>query len=411
MPHHAIEIEGPRRTHVDLNRGHFRHFTNQVGDLVGPVGCFSQGSPFRHVDHHGKLGLIVQRQHLDRHDLEIEHGAGQQERAPHNQLEPARFFRMLDHGDQYPAIQLLQGFRFRVLPLFSRFQVMHGGTEYTVYRQPRGEHESGKQGDQHGNRTQCRNGHHIGSHHTADESHGQQGTDNGKGCQNGRITHFPDRINGSGHIGRALFQPAAIDIFNHHDSIIDQDADGEYERKEGDPVDGEAHHQCTKNREQQNNRDNQQNHDGGLQRTESEPDQQEHETGCHEQLEYQRVNLVLGGLSVIPGDAYFHVLRDQPAFELVQSVDDLVGDRNPVSALFLGYGNRNRRYADRPVRYFVCSSRVIGHHVLGVFRSLAHLSYIIHIDWHPVMAAHFQIIDIVNGVQEFACHHRQVRTG
>ena len=410
MAHHAVEIEGLGRTHVHLHRCHFRQLAHQVGHLVGPVGRLRQGGSLGHVQHHGKLGFVVQGQHFHYHQLEIEHGAHEQEHTPHGQAEAPRLARILNHGHENAPVHLFQFLRFPVLTLLRHSQVFHGRPEYGMNSQPGGKYKGGEQGDDHGHGTQGGNGHHVGPHHAGHEAHGQQCTDNRQGGQNGGIAYLAHGVHGGFRIGLALLQPATVDVFHHHDGVIHQDTNGEYQGEQGYPVDGEAQHPGAENREQQHHGNDQQHHDGGLQGTEGPPYQNEHKEGGHEQLEDQGADLVISRLAIVAGNTDLHVAGNQPALELLYPFQHLVGHRHTIGALLLGDGDGHRRHTDGQVRVFRCRTRVIGHHLLGVFRPLTYQGHVTHVYRHAIVAAHLEMIDVVRGLQELAGNHRKVGT-
>ena len=67
-----------------------------------------------------------------------------------------------------------------------------------------------------------------------DEGHRQERGDYGKGRQNGGIAHLGDGKD-CGQRFDLVELEVAVDIFHHHDGVVNQDADREDQRKEGHP--------------------------------------------------------------------------------------------------------------------------------------------------------------------------------
>ena len=73
MPHHTVEVKGPRRAGVELDGGDLRLQAPQLlGHAMGQIGGYRQGRALRHIDHHRVLRFVVQGQHLDRYPLKVE---------------------------------------------------------------------------------------------------------------------------------------------------------------------------------------------------------------------------------------------------------------------------------------------------------------------------------------------------
>ena len=82
-------------------------------------------------------------------------------------------------------------------------------------------------------------GPHVRPHQPAHEGHGQDGGDHGECRQDGGIAHLVHCFDR--HFGRAtaaVFRQAEMphDVLHHHDGVVHQDADGEDQRKQRDPV-------------------------------------------------------------------------------------------------------------------------------------------------------------------------------
>src|ERR1035441_5774611 len=72
MPHQAVEVEWGCRAHVSLEIDHFRLAQRRGGELAGNPGGFFKRGAVGHVHDHLKFALVVEGQHLDLDELEVE---------------------------------------------------------------------------------------------------------------------------------------------------------------------------------------------------------------------------------------------------------------------------------------------------------------------------------------------------
>ena len=223
-------------------------------------------------------------------------------------------------------------------------QVLHGRPEPGRNGQPGREHEGREKGYQHRRRSQGRNGLHVRSHHARDEAHRQQCRDDGEGGKDGRIAHFADCIHRDVHAGGAFLEPAPVNVLDDHDGVIDQDADGEDEREEADPVDGVAGLPGKEDGHQQDHGDDQDHHNGGAEGEKGQQHQNEDEACGLEQLADQLVDFVFRGFPVVAGYRNLHVAGDHPAHEIVHPLQHRARHTDAVGALLLGDGDGHRRH-------------------------------------------------------------------
>ena len=95
--------------------------------------------------------------------------------------------------------------------------------------------------------------------------------------------------------------PVAGDVLDHHDGVIDQDADGEDQREQRDPVQRVAHDPGGKERQQDGHRD----HDGHHDRfapADGEQHQRDDRDGGKAEVEQKLVGLFVRGFAVVAGD-------------------------------------------------------------------------------------------------------------
>ena len=123
--------------------------------------------------------------------------------------------------------------------------------------QPGRDNHRDKEAEHHRRAGIDRDRRHVWPHQPRDEQHRQQ---RGHHCQrgdNGRVAHFGHGLDGS-LLARSsiVHTPMAGDILDHHNGIIDQNADGKDQREQADPVDRKAHDPRSEHRQHDRGRDN-----------------------------------------------------------------------------------------------------------------------------------------------------------
>ena len=208
----------------------------------------SSDDAFRQVDDHLQFGLVVEGQELDRDVLGVDQGErAEGGDADHQEESPGAGPAGEDRGGD----QTIAAPQHAAGAMGGRVMVAVTRLAGDLYHQPRGEHDGNEEGKDHGRRGVGRNGAHIGAHQAGDEQHGQQRGDHRQGRHDGRIADLGDRIDG-GLEARAVVVhgPVAGNVLDHHDGIVDQDADGKDQGKQADAVDGVAHDPGGKQRQQ-----------------------------------------------------------------------------------------------------------------------------------------------------------------
>ena len=105
MPHQAVEIVRRGGAHVGLQIDHLRLVERGAGQRIGGArGLFERGS-VGHVHDHLELALVVERQHLDFDELEVDQrdGAEQQEHDAAQESPAQR--RPVQDGAHHAAVQ------------------------------------------------------------------------------------------------------------------------------------------------------------------------------------------------------------------------------------------------------------------------------------------------------------------
>ncbi len=255
---HAIEVERRSRPCVGLDGRHLGHCLHYLCHARGQILCRREGRSLRHVHHHAELGLIVQRQHFHRYRLGVKQRTGEEERHHDESQGGIPHHLVADDGQQQSAEKPLQTFVGVMLPLFRLLEVSHAGPN--SHGQPRREDECGKQREDHRHRTEGGNRLHVGAHHTAHKSHGEERRNDCQRGENGWVAHLAHRIHGGFGAHLPLVKPATVDVFDDHDRIIHQDTDGEDEGEQTDAVNGITEHPSRENGDEDHHGDDEQHH-------------------------------------------------------------------------------------------------------------------------------------------------------
>ena len=134
----------------------------------------------------------------------------------------------------------------------------------------------------------------------------------------------------------------AVDIFDHHDRVIDQDADREDQGKERNPVEGEAPGPGGKQRGSQC-QDHRRPNDSGLTPAQREADQQDDRPGGKSQFLDQLARFFGGGLAVVARDGGMDVGWQYRVAQHPQPFAHRARHVNRVLARFFGDGDGQRR--------------------------------------------------------------------
>ena len=201
--------------------------------------------------------------------------------------------------------------------------------------QPRREDERYHQRGQHAHAGIDRNRAHIRPHQAGHEGHRQQRRDHSEGRQNGRTTDFIHRQRNQlfqlllalRHVQRHV----PVNVFHHHDGIINQNTDGENQREQRNPVQGKAVSPGSKQRDQQGHR-HRCAHDQAFTPTQRPHHQQNHRNGFDDEFLNQFVRLGLRRGAVISRDGDLDIIRDKGAFQLLDALLHLVGDVDRIGA-------------------------------------------------------------------------------
>ena len=170
------------------------------------------------------------------------------------------------------------------------------------------------------------------------------------------------------------------DVFHHHRGVIDENTNGENQGKQTDTVNGVVDHHCPPDGQQDHDRNNGDNHEGCA-HTQTHKTENRHDyRGFHHGAQ-QLVDLVVGRLAVVACDGDVDVARDQVTLQGLNLLEQALGNRYAITALFLRDRYRDGRIT---IGYHIAilegRPREKGHHLVGLGRLLRDLGHIAHVN-------------------------------
>ncbi len=340
LTHQSVEIDRRGSPDIALVVTHFRHRCQHGSQFQQHGIGLLQRAALGHVQHHLKLRLVVERQHLQHHPLHGgEPGRDQhQDGHPGEQDAPAAWTAPgIEKGrEQPPKATVQRAANDTITAPGDRMPTQQ------LQGQPWRHRQRHRQRKQHADRGIDRNRPHVRPHQSTHEGHRQQGRNHREGGQDGRSANLIDgRRN---RLGQRLSAQAHVpmDVLDHHDRVIDQDADREDQSEQRHPIDGESHRPGCKQGQGQGQHHRTADHHG-LAATQCCQDQQHHRCGGEDQLLDQGGGLVVGGLAVVARYRDFDALGDQRALQRLDAGQYGARDVGCVAAGFLGHGHGHRR--------------------------------------------------------------------
>ena len=130
----------------------------------------------------------------------------------------------------------------------------------------------------------------------------------------------------------------AVDVFHIHDGVIHQQTQRQDQREQRHPVDGVAEDQVEQERHPQRHGHGD-GDDEGL--ADAQRHGQQHDDDDHrdEQVAHQLVDLVVGGLAVVPGDGHGDIVGHDRMVQGQGSLAHILGHHHGVGAAALGDGD------------------------------------------------------------------------
>ncbi len=341
VAHQSVEVERRRGARVHLRALHLGHTSQINRDLLAQRIRRFERRAFGKIEHHLKLALVVERQHLHLHRLH--------EHEPHRE-EQHREHAAVEHAPRGATIHerhhdaRIEPAHARFLLGFVRWVVRRGYRMHVPLEQPVGEvgrdDEGHRQRRHHRDRRAHRDGAHVRAHHAGDECHRQYRGDDGEGGEDRGISHLVDGIHRR-HLRRPVAHlEVAIDVLHHDDRVVHQNADGKDECEERDAIERVAERVVHEQRERERDRHRYQHH-RRLAPSQEEPDQQRHRDRGDEEVQNQLPSLVAGGLAVVARDVESHVGWEESPLRRGNPFQHRVRHRRGVGALPLRHRDRH----------------------------------------------------------------------
>ena len=291
----------------------------------------------RHIDHHLKFGFIVKGQHLEQYQTGGWQGHGYRNQHRHREAQqPAVACAYLwvqqgrEHTHKHRLQQRTQA-TWRMGMGAGRRRGLHPDAG-----QPRRDHKGDGQRQQHAHAGVDGDGAHVRAHQARDKGHGQQRGNDGERGQDGGTAHFIHRAGDElrqGFVRKQLL--VAVDVFHDDDSVIDQDANRKYQRKQRHAVERKAPGPGRKQRdgERQHHRHT---HDGRFPAAQRQK-HQEHDRGSSEQeFLNQLLRFGVGRFAVVAGLHHLHTVGHHGVAQLGYALHYRVGDVDGVFAGLFG---------------------------------------------------------------------------
>ncbi|MPL73164.1 hypothetical protein SDC9_18957 [bioreactor metagenome] len=374
MPHQPVEVERRRGAGVGLHRDHLGQLRHHLGHLLRHrIRRLDRGA-LGQVDHHAQLRLVVEGQEFHRDVLGVEEPERAEAEHDRRDQEGPGGALGAQHRPRHPLVeraQLAAGVMARPLGMRG-----HVGAPRDLHHQPGRDDHRDEKGKDHRRRGDRGNGRHVGAHQATDEQHRQQRRDHGQRGDDGRVAdlgHRLDRLRDAG--ARGLHRPVPRDVLDHHDRVVDEDADREDQREEADAVQREAHDVRGKQRQQDRHRNDDRHHDA-FPPADREEDKRDDRHRGEAEVEQELVRLLVRGLAIVAGDLHLDRRRDQRAFKLVHTFEDLLAHHHGIRPGTLRDRHRHRRAA---VERAVLAGD-IGHDVVRGVADIGDLRHVGHID-------------------------------
>ncbi len=190
--------------------------------------------------------------------------------------------------------------------------------------------------DDHRHRGVERDRAHERTHHAAHERHRHDGQDHGEGSHDRGPPDLVDRReNKAGKIGVGLLMNAAVDVLDDDDTVVDEEAQRQNERKERDPIDALPVDPADAEDPEQDER-NGEGHDRRFAPTEEDEEDHHHGHDGQCQMFDQSVDRGVCLASVVSGHRHTHTPGKSDRLKTVQSREHLPCDGDPVRPLLPG---------------------------------------------------------------------------
>ena len=334
----AVEVEGGRVAGVELEVAHLGHRRQVALHLARGLERHLERRALGVVDEHLELALVVERQHLDLDEAEAHRRHREDEHQRHRSEEGPALDRARDERVHHKAVQAGDAARRRPLPAVAVRKI--GALEQAI-RGPRGHHEGDRQREQHGCGGAGRDRPHVGAHQAPHERHRQDRRDHGEGGEDGRVADLVHRFDRRAQQRLALLLAVvALDVLDHHDRVVHQDAYGEDQGKEGDAIEGVAGQEVDEEGEREGDGHRDADHQTAAP-AHGERDERDDRQRRDQEVVDELVRLLLGCLAVVACDLDLDLGRDQARAQVLELLQDGLRERARVRPRPLGERNRD----------------------------------------------------------------------
>ena len=209
-------------------------------------------------------------------------------------------------------------------------------TAAELHHQPWSHRDGDEEGEDHGGGGIGRDRAHVRAHHAGHEEHGKKCRDHCQRRHDGGVADFGHRFDGRLNARAPIpHGPVPGNVLDHHDGIINEDADGKDQREETHTIERVAHDARSKEGQQYGGR-NDHGHDDCFPPADRER-HQKNDRHCGEaEVEEKLIRLLIGGLAIIAGNLDIQVGRNEFSLQLMQTFRDALGNDHRIGAGALG---------------------------------------------------------------------------
>ena len=194
----------------------------------------------------------------------------------------------------------------------------------------------------------------------------------------------------------------AVDVLDHHDGVVNQDADREDQREKRHPVQRKAPGPGGEQGHGQG-QDHGRANDGGLAPAQGQEHQGHHRCGGEQQLLDQLDRLVVGRRAVVAGFGHLHRRRNHGVAQFVDALHHGVGHVDGVLASLLGDAQRHGRVAGAACGLALAVPDILA----GRQRAIDHVGHVTQKHRPGIVHGHHQFGGVAGLREEgagFQCH-------
>ncbi len=172
----------------------------------------------------------------------------------------------------------------------------------------------------------------------------------------------------------------AVNVFDHHDGVINQNTDRENQRKQRHAVQGIAHDIRRKQRHQDGHGDDHGDHDA-FTPADGKQHQRDDRNCGQAQVKQQFIRLFIGGFTIVARDLNRDAFGDQLALHGLDPVQDFFGNDDGIGP---GAFGNCQGHGGGAVDVARTVARHIGHDFVRSISDIRYIRHVAHIDRAPV---------------------------